>query len=436
MRRTASVCLAAAVLASCTPKDDAPPRDRPVFPTGLAVVPGGAHLLVVSSNFDLTFRQGAVLAVDLDRVDEALADGDGTPIVADAFTSSVEVPSFGDRPVVTSGGERAFLATRAENLVVELGVDDGALSCEVAEPREGEVPGCGRAPGALLVRGNDPFHLAIVNEARDADGALVRVDGLTAALTSPDVQFWSADLGRNDERRFAETGLLRVSEEFTGLRGLALVPRTGRGPMVFAAAERRRDSFLGRGTSLVAFEPRRGAPVATLDLTEATGALAAREIAVVPSLDPAVPPSALLLLMRSPDSLVRVDLDEQPDGRVFARVGGVQPTCDDPSKITVVRLDPDEDVEGDEVVRALVTCFGDDALLAIDPDTLVVTHADRFFGRGPYDVVHDAARQRAYVSFFSEGTIGVFDLVADGAPALVRRGKVGEPLPPPETGRE
>lgn len=442
-----AVSLSTAAL-GCTPRDDAPPADRPVWPTGLALVPGGAHLLVVSSNFDLTYRRGAVLSVDIAAVDAAIGDGDGSQVVADPFVSAVEVPSFGDRPAVTSGGERAFLAARGENLLVELAIDaDGALSCVVGEPPEGEpphpagIPTCGRNPSALLFPGADPFHVAVTGEARDDDGALVAVDGVATALSSPDIVFWHADLGRTDAERLQvpRGNILRIGEDVGGLRGLAILPRPGLPTLALVAAERARDSARGRGTDLVLLEARPNAPLTTLDLSEAAGSLFAREIVVVPSIDPATPPSSVLVALRSPDAIARVDVTTFPGGAAQARIGGVQATCDDPSKISTVRLDPDGAPDtGDEVVRALVACYGDDAILSYDVDTLSVADALRFFGRGPYDVVVDPDHvpPRAYVSFFSEGTVGVIDLVVDGAPALQPRGKIGEPLPAPETGRE
>src|SRR5882757_7951420 len=61
-----------------------PPADRIFYPGAIAVDPtGGRWLYVVNSNADLRFNDGTLVAVDLDKVQSALANGGASPICSD-----------------------------------------------------------------------------------------------------------------------------------------------------------------------------------------------------------------------------------------------------------------------------------------------------------------------------------------------------------------
>src|SRR5262245_54863552 len=123
------VCLFLVSASACTGELAHIPLDSPRFPTGLAVTPDGETLLVVSSNFDLAFEQGALLAADLSRVRDAIDGGDdaGDKIIKDAYRSAAFVPSFGDRPALTSDGKRVLVPTRGSNLISSLDIDGREL---------------------------------------------------------------------------------------------------------------------------------------------------------------------------------------------------------------------------------------------------------------------------------------------------------------------
>ena len=103
---------------SCVPPSSGVPLDRPVYPTGLAVHPGGERLVVVSSAFDLAYDDGTprcgtspqALQVpesdpfDVLVLDEATEDGVLTRV--DTSRRSPPLVSVGLSP---NGGRRAAL---------------------------------------------------------------------------------------------------------------------------------------------------------------------------------------------------------------------------------------------------------------------------------------------------------------------------------------
>jgi hypothetical protein len=400
-----------------------PPTDRPHFPVGIAVHPESNVLAVVSSNFDLEFNRGAILLADLDRVDAAIADAsdEELPVIEDAYVSAAFIPSFGNRPIFSATGEHLLLATRGQNRVSDIDVtlDPPTLDCGDAA----EVPTCGESPRAFQVPGNDPFELAIVDENED------RVRGVTTLLASNQVFFFDLTPSRSDSGRLrlvTPTVLLGdwlpENDEVTGVRGMTLRPASGEVPAhIFATVEHADVTSGIVETDLVWFEavpePRR---FEFLNLETLTLANSARAVAPTPSGD-------LLVLLRGPDALARVELT--PNGnRLSAAVTGSVSTCAEPTSLTVTRVPTaDGDVE-----RAFVTCFENNAVLVYDPVTLSETDAIRFFGQGPYDVTVDLEHDppRAYVSHFLDDTIGVFDLTdADGAARVVPRARIGTPRP-------
>lgn len=426
--------LALALLAASCARElpgQPPPTDRPSFPTGLALHPEANALAVVSSNFDLGFSRGAVLLADLDRVDAALLaapDPDSAAAtVADAYTDAVLVPSFGNEPVFSSDGARLFVATRAENLLVELEVaaDDGlAISCGGAASGGGDVPLCGLPPSALALSGNDPFRIALTGERAD------RVSGIVTSLLSDQVVFFDLRIEEEGAGFLQQADVLTLGgwltdEEVIGVRGLALRPPSDGLPLLAFAVVERTDEARGRAADLIWFDATRGgrAQVQVLSLTDELGATSARELALTPAGD------ALLVTLRDPDGLARVDLGVD-DGALAPEIAGVVSTCSEPVGVEIGSVP----LDGDSRDRAFVTCFGDDTVLGYNPVTLDVTEASRFFGDGPYDVALDLdhAPPRAYVSYFLDDSVGVFDLVTDGAVGLTPRGRIGVPRPQPE----
>lgn len=418
--------LAALATAGCTPPETGVPLDHPVYPTGLAVHPRGDRLAVVSSAFDGAYDDGALLLADLDLVREGLADDPAEDrreaIVEGAYVKAALIPRFGDRPVLSSQGERVLLATRGDNLVSSIDLDpDGGFSCGDVEDG---TPRCGQSPQALQIPESDPFDVLVLSETRDDDGVLTRVDGVVTLLSSSTVYFFRDDRNRPGAAQMQITGTFDLGDGVAGVRSAALRSRNGTSHVVASL-----ETLSTTGTSsalLVMFEASTDTSLSVFDVTNAMGAGALRDVLVVPGAGAA--PDAVLALTWAPDSIVRFEVDELPSGPAL-RLAGVAEICAMPMSLALA------DKGG--VSRVLVTCQNSGTIEALDPLTLSPSGAVRFAGRAPFAIAVNPVFDEAYVSFFLDDTIGVLSLVdSQGAPRFALKGRIGTPTPKPEDGRE
>jgi hypothetical protein len=425
------ILLVAGVIGGCPGSGGkAPPLDRAVFPTGLAIDATGDRLIAVSSDFDLAFEAGAVLVADLDRIRDRLTGAD--VVVEDPWVSGVFVPPFGDRPVLDTSGTQVLVTTRGGNLLHGLTLDGTDVRC-------GDGVGCDEAPYALQLGGNDPFDILLVGETVGDDGAVRDVRALVTHLSSPDAEFVHLDPRRSDAGRLrVEATTLRFGDDVFGVRSATFAPATAQArARVFALVERRAAGTLIGSDLAVAALPEvdqgASADVARVDVTGITGALTGRDLLVVADPDRGPDARALVMTLRAPDAVARFAID---DATQTIRLTALRDTCKEPTGLASVDVDVDGDPATPATSRLLLTCQGSEAIQALDPRTLEITDAVRFFGRSPYDVVVDATHQLAFVSFFLDNSIGVLSLVDEGVVRLTPVGRLGAALPPPEDGRE
>lgn len=419
----AGLALAAA---ACVPPISGVPLDRPVYPTGLAVHPGGERLVVVSSAFDLAYDDGALLLADLPAVRAALAadpsEDRRDAVVEGAYVKAARLPPFGDRPVFSSGGERLLVSTRGSNLVSSVDVDtDAGFTCSSSD--DDGTARCGKSPLALQVPESDPFDVLVLDEVTE-DGELTRVGGLVTLLSSPTVYFFRDDRERSGASVMQQTGTLTLGEAVRGVRSAALRTRNGVTHVVAAVDV---VSLASAGALLVLFEPSVDALPTAFDVTAAMGAAALRDLVVVPGAG--AEPDAVLVATRLPDAVARFEIDDLPGGPAL-RLAGVAESCAMPTGLAL-------STHGG-VTRVLLTCQVGGAIEVMDPRTLAVTDVVRFAGRNPYDVAVNPVQPEAYVSFFLDDTIGVLSLVdTDGVtPRVTMLGRIGTPTAKPEDGRE
>ena len=187
------------------------------------------------------------------------------------------------------------------------------------------------------------------------------------------------------------------------------------------------DGTFLHGAELDVFEPRPNAPVTRFDLSGATGALATRDLVLVPG--GAGKDDDVVVQLRSPEALARVTLTHSDDGAVRPRLSGLAASCKQPTSLVRV---PASTLGHD---RLLQTCQLSEAIELVDPLTLQPLDSVRFFGRSPYAVAFHGTT--AFVSFFLDNSVGVLSMQdADGSEHLRARGRVGAQAAPPEDGRQ
>jgi DNA-binding beta-propeller fold protein YncE len=436
-RALGGVCVVGTTLAGCLLVDGNPvPTDRAAYPTGLALDAAGERLLVTSSNFDLAYDSGALLLADLTTIRPRLGKADD--VVDDGYVDAIALPSFGDRPVLDATGTHVLVTTRGGNLLHEIGLAAGDLSCSGGA--------CGESPHALQLVGNDPFDVLLVAEDIGDDGALVGARGLVTHLSAREAEFFRFNPAANDASRMqVEATVLSFGADVGGVRSSVFVPgNAAADDRIVALVERRLDGTLvGSDLAVVAVPAvdRAGdAAVLRVDLTALTGARSGRDLVVVPAVpsvdggDETDGTVALVAALRSPDAIARVTIDGR-DGT--PTVTALADTCKAPTGLALAMLDTDGDATTPAQPRLLLTCPDSEVVQALDPLTLNVTDAVRFYGRAPYDIVVDAVHQEAFVGFFLDNSVGVLRLTdPDGTPRLTPIGRLGTPAPRAEDGRE
>ena len=414
------------------------PVDRPNYPTGLALHPSGEHLAVISSNSDLGYARGALLIADFSALDSFLASTtqnpasmSEAPVLNEPYADGIYIPSFGGSPIFSANGANLFVTTREENQLHQIDVDPldaFRLGCGDTNDSSSSRTDCGGSSDRnLSIPGNDPISMALL---RDDERI---VEGLVASLLSTDLVLFRYDQESarlRQKEAFPLNALLTDDlREATGIRALEVVPGNAeREAVVFALVEH---TALSNGDpsvdvwwfSLDTLPPNQ---VQKISLTDLSGARGATDLAWVPS------QNALLVLLREPDAIARFELSAPlPDGQPQLRV--LRETCQDPVALRIADL---PQANAARSAMAYVTCYGEHAVVSIDPLTLRTASALRFAGYGPFDLVvqSDHEPPRAFVSFFLDDSIGVIDLVRDGVPGLYPRARLGNARPQPERG--
>jgi hypothetical protein len=411
--------------------DNPPPKNQPVFPTGVAVDRQGELLAVVSSNYDLRYQSGALLIADLNRVDTLPADsGDDDPVITDAYVAHTALSSFADRPVFSADGQTVMVSSRGDNTVHAIRVNRGATpSLECAA----DALGC-RAPYALPLAFNDPYDTVLLRQPNDEQSpAVTTTRAVVSHLVGNRMEFLSLDVASTPPVLALEPrGALSLEVEVAAIRSIA---RSATTRTLYLGLEKR-TLVTNAATPPVELgilaEPAIGsaadAVVTRVQLGAQTGALSMRDMVVVPGRNGRE--EAIVALLRRPDGLVRLPLGGDGQPARLPVLSDVAEVCRTPTGMVLAQ-------PNDNRAFLIVTCVSG-TIAVVDADTLQTVDVIQFWGRQPYAA---AVRPRAaddeadvYVSFFLDDSVGVMRLLGDGR--LIRRGRIGTPTPRPEDGRE
>jgi len=400
---SALVALVAPLVGACDSDDSTTPHpgDRLNYPISVTADPSGKLVWVVSGNFNLEYRNAAVLAIDT----ETSAFVPELAFEVGAFPGNLALLERDGRAVA------GYVTSRAEDRLytATLGGDDPArptVSCPGGKVA-GDILRCPAskaiertdvetADGKVeLTLGSDPFGALVVPRNAASEPDLL----LTAAMND----------GRLAQFALGDDGsptLVGSADFVNGLYGLARSPATGR---VYGTSKLANVlSTFTIAKRLDSAKPGQGAldPVnpwvsqsGTLTIPEPRANDRARAVAV--SRDG----TRLYLAYRAPDSLVIVDIADTSSGGQRARVMHKVALDTDPNDVVVV---PDA-AGGGELVY--VSCYGADRIEAVDPLTGRVVGGIHT-GDGPSGMafVGNERMRRLYVALFEDHAVGIIEL--------------------------
>ncbi len=157
--------LGAAWGAGCAQEDAGtpPPTDAFHYPISLALQPSqgvAQTLYVASSNFDLRYNRGTVLAIDLTALDPDASDA-SQPLaeLIDPQFGHVTIDSFAGMMLLYDG-ERLFVPTRSEHRLFAIDVNGPSMSC-ARSADSGKPQACAGIPLSKGdIEATDPYAIA------------------------------------------------------------------------------------------------------------------------------------------------------------------------------------------------------------------------------------------------------------------------------------
>jgi hypothetical protein len=426
-----NIYLCALLLAGCLPDTSGvnPPDDSFFYPVGLTVTHTNDHLLVVNSNFDLTYNAGTLVDVPLknifDESGEILSSKKSVSYLRDNLSKdrqflylaedeiinskeTIRVGSFASDLELTPFGHRAIIPVRGERAVIIVDVNEstsdkskGLLYCGENDDKE--------CDDSHRVQSNDTVSLPIepyeVSSAtyKETSGNYITL-GFATHLAGGEVSVFQIDDYSMDPRQSNGRGtlnaeLLSVANDIVpGASGIAVrldnenltgheIYVSGRhdpSPRV-AVLRVLTDSNNGSRTN----DPYFGEVSKFSFGKDIYGGTDARGLAVTSAGD------AAFLVTRSPEALLMFDTEtrEMTDMTTLGT---------DPS---VVGLFEDDD----EAVYAFVLCFASSQVYVVEPDMMRVQV--RSTGSGPHAITFDKKRKLAFIANFRESTITVIHAV-------------------------
>jgi hypothetical protein len=372
------------------------PTDSLNFPVGVTAGPSGHHIWVTSGNFDLAYRGGALLSIDVDT----------HTFVPEATVEIGDFPGTVALRVEEDGSHSAYVASRADDAIYHIQIDttdadvptstcaggtvldNGILSCDVDKALQTATSEDDGTEITLTV-GPDPFDLLVHQAAFPETGqpdvllSAAMVDGTLAVMPLNEEGVPELAPGLD-----LESGLFALAEHpITG--HVYVSNKSGNLIHVLRADPVGPDDTENEVTPVL---------IDTLSIPSSVGGDQARSLAFSPD------GNRLYIAYRAPGSLVVVNVAPDVEDRIMAKI----PVGRRPSDVVVV---PAHDATPE---RVYVSCFLDDRVDVVDPSVGAVV-ASIPTGHGPYgmDLINRDDLRRLYVANFYEHSVGVIELAPD-----------------------
>ena len=419
--------VAAIALAACMPDTAGvpPASDRIFYPTAASITPDGGYLAVANSNFDLAYRAGTVVVVDISKVADELVPGcpeEGCDPVEEAefllAGETVRTGSYASTLEKAPGGTRMYLTVRGDTTLTTLDFDPAAetgkrLTCFNPDdpPRSRECSSDHRVKDGLSA---DPYAIGIRRITYALDGGDVTVDWIFVShLTSGKITVFEAEVNPL-ERDLAPRAVLEDSSFPEGVSAIEYHPLV---PSSFYTATRHADVLYTFG---FASDPQDFDGSTRIVLGPTVGLDAVGDGHDNRDLAFSGDGTMAYVTNRTPNSLIMIDtsLDEFGYPRNDA-VGAVE--LDSGPSLVTVWSPPGS---GREWVYA--SCYNSDRVYVIDPEIRAAVDVI-LTGNGPHTFVADGEHMLGYLLNFLESTISVVDLDPSSATFNDVRATLGIP---------
>jgi YVTN family beta-propeller protein len=394
------------------------PGDAFSYPVAVTADPGGRLIWVTSGNFDLAWRGGAVLAMDVVTHD-FVRDAAGNPVgfQIGGFPGPFVIETRPGNPSIRDG----YILSRQENALyhVILSGDPDApeIACEGGVRMNTGILDCPGTEDTDALRLEDPDldgKLRDVNLGEDPYSVMLH---RAAAGQSDDLLLTSAFIDGTAAIFTVKDGaptLVDSTQLSSGLYAFAENPKTGR---IYATSK--------SSTTIDVLEVRAPDPDAE-PVVDSKGVVQDPHPELIRQRSISVPTAllgdtgrglafsadgnTLFVAYRSPSSVVMIDVSVGPDGVPVDQVIAKIPVGFRPSAIAVVPAIPGN-AEATELVY--VTCQGADRVEIIDPAVAQVVGHIRT-GQDPFGIAFidapDLGLRRLYVANFLAETVGVIEL--------------------------
>ncbi len=411
-----------------------PPAGTLNFPIAIGLMPPAAPgepastLFVVSSNFDLHYNAGSVLAYDLQKLDDRIeaerSAGHAEPIAIDDATAllvegggEVRIGSYAAGLAVSPTGRRLYVPVRSDGDLTFVDVDaSGALHCG----GNGAAPRCddfhSRGDDALandrgIVLPSEPVGLTAGSLETDFGGPAGSGDYVLVADRSGRVSLF---LDRAAPGDAVAPMLVHVATGFAdGLSGIAFDPGSNTAFMPGSGTNEIGRAGIALDTRAGMLERSFVYAAGSLRLTGLSDGLDSRAIAFEPP-GPGAPHRAFVA-SRRPEALLVLDLDRDGMNPGEAAISRVIEVGAGPARIAVARFG------SPPRTFVFVSCFDGRELYAVDADDGELAAVVRGLS-GPFEVAVDPVRGRLYVGDFGSSVVRVIDieqLPLDGPARLI-----------------